>query len=201
MTLAVDPESGELVGPTSAVQAFLEGDEAPEAARDPTFRVWTEGDAPGATVLGLPETAVLVTDRPGGEQALGTLAAEQIPIALAVWLRLGPRAVPDEPAIRLQPGAMAVLIGRAQAHGHGLEHEVATGLQRRLEAGTRHWAVCFQAGSWRRNLEVLEGEGGIWRVRPAGELVELAPTTTTAVVRELVALCGAARRGGRPAAP
>jgi hypothetical protein len=61
--------------------------------------------------------------------------------------------------------------------------------------------VRFEAGGWRRNLEVLEGEGGIWRVRPAGELVELAPTTTTAVVRELVALCERARRGGRPAAP
>jgi hypothetical protein len=41
----------------------------------------------------------------------------------------------------------------------------------------------------RRNVEVVEGDGGIWRVRPADDgLVELAPTTTTAVVRELVAL-------------
>lgn len=109
--------------------------------------------------------------------------------------------MPVEPAIRLDPGAMAVLIGRGQAHGHGLDPEVATGLQRRLEAGVRHWTVRFEAGGWRRNLELLEGDGGIWRVRPIGELVELAPTTTTAVVRELVALCDGARRGGRPAAP
>ena len=78
---------------------------------------------------------------------------------------------------------------------------MATGLQRRLEAGVRHWTVRFEAGAWRRNLEVLEGEGGIWRVRPVGELVELAPATSTDVVRELVALCERGRRGGRPAAP
>ena len=78
---------------------------------------------------------------------------------------------------------------------------MASSIQRRLEAGNRHWVVRFQAGGWRRNLEVIEGDGGIWRVRPAGELVELAPTSTTAVVRALVALCGSARRGDRPAAP
>jgi hypothetical protein len=39
----------------------------------------------------------------------------------------------------------------------------------------------------------VEGEdAGIWGVRPADGLVELAPTTTTAVLRELVALLGAA---------
>jgi hypothetical protein len=124
-----------------------------------------------------------------------------VEIALAAWLDLGPRPRPVEPAIRLDPGAMSVLIGRGQAHGHGLDPDVATGLQRRLEAGVGHWVVRFEAGGWRRNLEVLEGDGGIWRVRPAGELVELAPTTTTAVLRELVALCQRARRGGRPAAP
>jgi hypothetical protein len=53
----------------------------------------------------------------------------------------------------------------------------------------RHWTLRLEAGPRRRNLEVLQGEGGIWRVRPADDgLVELAPTTTTAVVRELVAL-------------
>jgi hypothetical protein len=195
MSLVVDPESGELVGPASAVQALLD-----EEARDPAFRVWTEGEARRVEVLG-GEPCLLVTDRRQGEQALLRLAHEHVPVALAVWLGLGPRPVPVEPAIRLDPGAMAVLIGRGQAHGHGLDPEVATGLQRRLEAGVRHWTVRFEAGGWRRNLELLEGDGGIWRVRPIGELVELAPTTTTAVVRELVALCDGARREGRPAAP
>jgi hypothetical protein len=37
------------------------------------------------------------------------------------------------------------------------------------------------------------------RVRPAGTLVELAPTTSTAIVRELVALCDGARKGNRAA--
>jgi hypothetical protein len=188
-----DPESGELVGAASAVQELLDAHEA-------AFRIWTEGEARRAEVLG-GEPCLLVTDRPGGERALLALAAEHVPLALAAWLDLGPRPVPREPAIRLDPGAMSVLIGRRQAHGQGLEPEVATGLQRRLEAGVRHWVVRFEAGGWRRNLEVLEGGGGIWRVRPAGELVELAPTTTTAVVRELVALCERGRRGGRPAAP
>ena len=49
---------------------------------------------------------------------------------------------------------------------------------------------------------MLEGDGGILRVRPLDELVELAPTTSTAIVRELLALLtGAARREDRPAAP
>jgi hypothetical protein len=196
MSLAVDPESGELVGPASAVEALLE-----EEAGDPAFRGWTEGDARRAELLGGDETCVLVTDRPGGRRAILRLAPDHMPVALAVWLDLGPRPVPREPAIRLDPGAMAVLIGRGQAHGHGLEPDVATALQRRLDAGVRHWVLRFEAGGWRRNLEVLEGDAGIWRVRPAGERVELAPTTTTAVVRELVALCHRAWRGGRPAAP
>src|SRR5215218_3837138 len=107
-----------------------------------------------------------------------------MPVALTVWLGLGLglRPVPALPAIRLHSGAMSVVIGRGQAHGHGLEPEAANELQRRLDAGARHWTVCVQRGGWRRNLEVLEGDGGIWRVRPAGELVELAPTSSTAVV-------------------
>ncbi len=188
-----DPESGELVGPASAVQAVLE-------SREATFRIWTEGEMRRAEVLG-GDPCVLVTDRPGGERALLEIAAEHVPPALIAWLDMGARPRPREPAIRLDPGAMAVVIGRGEAHGHGLEPEVATGLQRRLEAGVRHWTVRFEAGAWRRNLEVLEGGGGIWRVRPVGELVELAPTTSTDVVRELVALCERGRRGGRPAAP
>ena len=95
---------------------------------------------------------------------------------------------------------MAVVIGRGQAHGHDLPPEVANELQERLDAGVRHWTVRFARGGWRRNLEVLEGERGIWRVRPVeGELVELAPTSTTAVVRELIALLlqGVGRDGER----
>jgi hypothetical protein len=188
-----DPESGELVGPAGEVQAVLE-------AREASYRIWTEGEIARAEVLG-GDPCVLVTDRPREERALLEIAAEQVPMALAVWLRLGPRPLPSEPAIRLHPSAMSILIGRGQAHGHGLEPVVATGLQRRLEAGVRHWTLRFEAGGWRRNLELLEGDAGLWRVKPVGELVELAPTTTTAVVRELVALSERARRGDRPAAP
>jgi hypothetical protein len=87
---------------------------------------------------------------------------------------------------------MAVVIGRAEAHGHDLEPAVANDLQERLGAGVRHWTVRFARGGWRRNLEVLEGAQGIWRIRPEGELVELAPTSTTAIVRELIALVATA---------
>jgi hypothetical protein len=85
---------------------------------------------------------------------------------------------------------MAVLIGRRQAHGHGLPADQAAALQRRLDAGVRHWSVRLEDDRGRRrNLEVVEGaDAGIWRVRPAGELVELAPTSTTEVVRGLVEL-------------
>jgi hypothetical protein len=99
---------------------------------------------------------------------------------------------------------MAVLFGRREAHGHGLEPDVAAGLQERLDAGVRHWTVRVECAAWRRNLEVVEGARGIWRVRPADDLVELAPTSSTAVVRDLVALVTAAageRREDRPAAP
>jgi hypothetical protein len=205
---ALDPDSGELVGPASAVQALLDGTEttddpalATALATPPAYTVATIGRAPAATVLGGEPLCVLVTDRPDGRRALLAIAPEQVPMVLAVWLGLGPRPVPAEPAIRLEPGAMAVLIGRGQAHGHGLEPDVATGLQRRLEAGVRHWTVRVERGGWSRNLEVLEGDEGIWRVRPAGELVELAPSSSTAVLRELVALCERGRRGDRPAAP
>jgi hypothetical protein len=92
---------------------------------------------------------------------------------------------------------MAVLVGRREAHGHGLDPAVATELQRRLDNDVRHWTIALQHGGRRRNPEVVEGRGGIWRVRPAGELVELAPTSTTAVVRELIALVAAAARGDR----
>jgi hypothetical protein len=124
---------------------------------------------------------------------------DDLPVAVIGTLDLGPRPVPEGPAIRLAPSAMAVLIGRRQAHGHGLAPEQAAALQRRLDAGVRHWTVRVQRGGRRRNLEVLEGDGGIWRVRQvAGDQVELAPSSTTAVVREIVELV---RREDRPAAP
>jgi hypothetical protein len=194
--IARDPDTGEVVGPASAVQALVDQD-------DRTFKLWTEGIERGATAFGGGATSALVTDRPGGEQALLPLATEQLPLALAVWLELEPRPVPDHPVVRLQPGAMAVLIGRRHAHGHGLAPELARDLQQRLDAGVRHWTVCIECAAWRRNLEVLEGDGGIWRVRPVDELVALAPTSTTAVFRELVELIGSAarRRASRPAAP
>jgi hypothetical protein len=195
---AIDPETGELVGPAHAVQEALAA-----AQPDPAFRVWTEGAIRRATVLGDHATSAVVVDRDEGEQALVPMATGMVPVALAVWLGLGPRPVPDHPVVRLAPGAMAGLIGRRAAHGHGLDPGVAADLQRRLDAGVRHWTVRVECAGWRRNLEVLEGDGGIWRVRPAGELVELAPSSSTAVVRELVALvaAGAAWREDRPAAP
>jgi hypothetical protein len=198
----VDPETGEVVGSATAIADLIATDETWAIAREPAFRVWTEGFEPAVTVLGDGPACVVLTNRPDGTRALLGVATGQMPVALAVWLRLGPRTVPDLPAIRLDPAAMSVVIGRGQAHGHGLEPEIANDLQRRLEAGVRHWTVCVQRGGWRRNLEVLEGDGGIWRVRPAGELVELAPTTSTAVVRELLALLTeASRREDRSAAP
>ena len=195
MTLEVDPETGELVGSAGEIQALLED--------DPVFRITTLGIEPAAAVLGDGAACAFVTERPGSRRALLAMASELAPMALVAWLDLGPRPVPKEPSIRLEPGAMSVLIGRAEAHGHGLEPDVATALQRRLDAGVRHWTVRVEAGGWSRNLEVLEGpDAGIWRVRPAGELVELAPTSSTAVLRELVALCERARtQASREAAP
>jgi hypothetical protein len=192
---ALDPETGELVGSAAAIQ------EALAERLDPSFRIWTEGAAPAVTVLGEGERCAIVTDRPGGERAMLLIATDQMPVALAVCLGLGPRPVPAHPVVRVAPGAMAVLIGRRAAHGHGLHPDVAAGLQQRLDAGARHWTVRAERAGRRRNLEVVEGDGGIWRVRPVGELVELAPTTSTAVVRELVALVALVRREDRPAAP
>jgi hypothetical protein len=196
-----DEETGELVGSPAAIAELIDADEAWAVARTPAFRVWTEGAAPRIAVLGDGDDCVVLTDRPDGTRALLPVPTGQTPVALAVWLGLGPRETPALPVVQLDPGAMSVVIGRGQAHGHGIEPEVANELQRRLAAGVRHWTVCVQRGGWRRNLEVLEGDGGIWRVRPVGERVELAPTSTTAVVRELLALLNEARREDRPAAP
>jgi hypothetical protein len=196
-----DAETGELVGTPSDVQALLDGDQfvddeavaaALTAAQAPTFRVWTEGFEPAASVLGDGPLCVLVTARAEGRQALLPTTSAQLPVALVAWLGLDPRPVPGHPPIRLAPGPMAVVIGRAQAHGHDLEPDVANDLQERLDAGVRHWTVRFARGGWRRNLEVLEGAQGIWRIRPEGEVVELAPTSTTAIVRELIALVATA---------
>jgi hypothetical protein len=193
--LVLDPETGELSGPASAVAAVLAGVQdgglpaaIAAAVRTPRLRVRIDGLEPVTELLGDRTACALLTDRPNGERALLPLAPEEAPVALAARLGLGPRPVPDLPAVRLPAGAMAVLIGRAQAHGHGLDAPVAAALQRRLDLGARHWSVRVAAGGRRRNVEVLEGPGGIWRIAPAGDLVELTPTTTTAVLRELVAL-------------
>lgn len=166
------------------------------AARAPAFRLWTEGVEPGATVIGDASACLLVTGAQDGERGLVGLAPQEVPVALAAAVGLGPRPVPDGPPVRLASGAMAVLIGRRQAHGHGLPAAQATALQRRLDAGVRHWSVRLHAhaGALRRNVEVVDGDGGIWRVRPATDgTVELAPTTSTGALRALVALCTSGR--------
>lgn len=57
------------------------------------YRIWTEGEIARAEVLG-GDPCPLVTDRPSDERALLEIAAEQVPMALVVWLRLRPRPVP-----------------------------------------------------------------------------------------------------------
>ena len=191
-----DPATGELRGPAGAVDALLAGEaESGYAVVDAyltatrTRRVWTQGEAPSLELLGAGPGWLLVYDLPAGARALLPVSRADAPVAVVARLGLGPRPVPEQPSVRLAPGAMAVLIGRRQAHGHGLPAAVATALARRLDAGVRHWTLRLEAGARRRNLEVVEGEAGIWRVRPAGDgLVELEPATTTAVVRELIAL-------------
>ncbi|MGI8750494.1 MAG: hypothetical protein ACR2J6_08100 [Thermoleophilaceae bacterium] len=145
-------------------------------ARAPAFRLWTEGEAPAATVYG-GETCLLVVE-PG---TVVGLATEEVPVALWGILGLGPRPAPaDGGAVRLAPGPMAVLIGNRQAHGHGLAPEAAAALQLRLDAGVRHWSLSLgqplpDGRQRRRNLEILDGEAGIWRIRQVTEeLVELA---------------------------
>jgi hypothetical protein len=160
---------------------------------EPTFRIWIDGVEPATAVLGDGSTCRLVTELPGGARAVA-LAPKEVPMVLAAILDLGPRPAPEALTVRLAPGAMAILIGRRQAHGHGLPDAHAIALQRRLDTGVRHWSVRLAAADGRRrNLEVVEGaDAGIWRVKPVDELVELVPTTTTAVLRELVALVAAA---------
>jgi HNH/ENDO VII superfamily nuclease len=108
----------------------------------------------------------------------------------------------DAPAANAAAGLDRTPRGYTWHHvedGKTMELVLANDLQERLAAGVRHWTVRFEGGEWRRNLEVPEGDRGIWRVRPVGELVELAPASTTAIVRELIALIG--RSASRSAAP
>jgi hypothetical protein len=196
--LVRDPDTGELVGPVDALEAALAGaadreagdlEPALAAARDPAFRVWIEGVEPGLTLLAGRAACAVLTGRPGGQRALAGVSLENAPVVLLAWLGLGPRPVPDDPAVRLDPGAMAVLIARGEVHGHGLPDDQAAALQARLDLGVRHWSVRLETGARRRHVEVVEGEGGIWHVRTTDDgLVELAPTTTTEVVRAIVAL-------------
>lgn len=173
--------------------------EALAVARAPSFRLWTEGEAPAATIYA-GETCLLVLE-PG---TVVSLALEEVPVALWDLLGLGPRPVcGDGGTVRLAPGPMAILIGNRQAHGHGLPSAAAAALQRRLDAGVRHWTLRFgrplpDGREVRRNLEVLEGEAGIWRIRQAGEeAVELAPTTATSLLRELVGFVSRAVDGSQ----
>jgi hypothetical protein len=201
--IAVDPDSGEFVGRAGEVLALLDPDSemlgepaadgALAAARDPAFTIWTEGLDRAALARGDRVTCALVTDRPDNRQALLPLATDRLPIALAVWLDLQPRPVLDHAPITLDPGAMAIVIGRREAHGRGLDPDLARDLQERLDAGIRHWTLCVETPHSRRNLEVVDGEGGIWRVRPVEALVQLVPTSSTAVMRELIGLVRAAR--------
>jgi len=166
------------------------------------FRAWTEGVEPPLEATGGPTGEVTVTTgSPGGGRSVFPVGFEELPVAFLGALDLGPRPVPEGPTVRLSAGAMAVLIGRRQAHGHGLPAGEANALQQRLDPGVRHWTVRLEAlgGRRRRNLEVLEGEGGIWRVHPTEDgLVELAPASATTVVRDLVALLALGRSARLP---
>lgn len=164
------------------------------AARAPDFRIWTEGVEPGVTVLGGRPGALLLLEEPAGRRTLLGVSYEEVPLALVGAVALEPRPVCDEPPVRLEAQAMAELIGGAEARGHGPPCAGAEALKRRLEPGVRRWSVRHagregQDGELLRSVEVVEGEGGIWRVCTVDDgLVELAPTTSTAVLRDLVAL-------------
>jgi len=178
------------------------------AASEPAFRIWTDGIEPGVTVLGDRAGAVVLTEEPAGERTLLGVSFDEVALVLVGALALEPRPSSDEPPLRLEPSAMAELSGRGQVERHGLPGADAEALGRRLELGVRHWSVTCAAsdglgGAIRREIQVVEGEAGIWRVRTvAGGLVDLVPTTSTAVLRDLVALLGngAAAGDGRAAA-
>lgn len=178
----------EVTGPSAAIEAVLadadpvaralevagDGDAlhpvlaaALAAARTPTYRIWTEGVDPGLTVLGDPSGAVLLVEEPAGALTLLGASPEEVPFVLVAAVALDPRPISDDspvPAIgRLGPGVRHWTVRRAH---HGPEH-----------------------GAPPRTVEVVDGEGGIWRVRPVtGGVAELEPTTSTDVLRDLVAL-------------
>jgi hypothetical protein len=154
------------------------------------------------TVTGDGRECVVAVEEAAGRSMEIAVPPLEVPLALWQVLAMGPRPVAAMAPVVLAPGAMAILIGRREPHGHGLEPAVAQALERALATGPRHWTVRFEwtgpdGGERRRNVEVLEGESaGIWRVRQtADERVELAPTTSTDVLRELVALTVRAATG------
>jgi hypothetical protein len=162
----------------------------------------TEGDAVPVTVTGDARECRVAVEEAAGRAIEIAVPPAEVPLALWQVLAMGPRPIRDGPAVVLPPGPMAILIGRREPHGHGLDPAVAQALERALATRPRHWTVRFEwvgpnGAERRRNVEVLEGEGaGIWRVRQtADERVELAPTTSTDVLRELVALTMRAATG------
>jgi len=178
------------------------------AASEPALRIWTEGIEPGVTVLGDRAGVLVLVEEPAGKRTVLGVSFDEAALVLVGALALEPRPSSDEPPVRLGPSATGELIGRGQVHPHGLPGADAEALERRLEPGVRHWSVtCAEAvgqgGELRREVQVVEGEAGIWCVRTvAGGLVELVPTTSTAVLRDVVALLGdgAAAGDGRAAA-
>ena len=153
---------------------------------------------PRRTVLGAELQCLLVTP---ARRPLRRSRRERVPLALVAWPGLGPRPVPDHPAIRLTPGAMAVLIGRGQAHGHDLEPDMAPGSSAGSTRASATGPSPCQRG-WRRNLEVLEGDGG-HLARAAGRRAGRARADLHHGRRARAdrALATARRRASRPAAP
>lgn len=163
------------------------------AARTPCFQLWTEGDTPPLTLYGGRDLSLLVV---ADRAALG-LSLSEIPLALWGLLDLGPRRLPALDAVRLAPGPMSTFIGRRQAHGHGLPPEQASGWQQLLDQAVRHWTVRASRTrteqEWRRNLEVLDGEDWTARVRRLADgLIELTPTRSSELLRDLIGFVRAA---------
>ena len=119
-----------------------------------------------------------------------------VPDALARLNDLGPRAGREAaPRLRLAAGELAELL----AGGQGPPGWRLAGEERRVAAqglvdGLReHWRV---EARWRpspsspgvRSLEVVDTDGGLWRVVPDGADVELWPASPTEAWRELTAL-------------
>ncbi len=129
-------------------------------ARAPAARIWTEGEAPEATVYCGERCLLLV-----GPGTVLDLTPEEVALALWGVLGPGPRPAPtDGDAVVLAPGAMAMLIGARQAHGHGLAPETAAALQERLDAGVRHWSCAAAKRSRMADSAVAISRS--WRARP-----------------------------------